>query len=282
MNLVFLSPHHDDAVLSCGGLIARLNECGFIPTVLTVFGGNIICSEASPKYVQGYVSLFDAATPQECIEIRRQEDRLACEVLGAQRQDLPFPDAGFRASGYVDWEAITGKILPEDADLHLQIAQRVDDIAGRDALLFCPLSVGAHVDHRIVRQAGEHLASLKRAVVFYEDFPYCAQGHDVAALTGALMPASVEVEKQMERKLHAITRYASQLDTMGGTGPLRDLAHTYFRRGTANATERYWANPDIVIGSFAPLLLQCARIELADIRSHMSEANGKPATAPLS
>ena len=38
---VFLSPHYDDVVLSCGGTVALLVEQGEPPLVLTIFGGEV-------------------------------------------------------------------------------------------------------------------------------------------------------------------------------------------------------------------------------------------------
>jgi GlcNAc-PI de-N-acetylase len=38
---VFVSPHFDDVVLSCGATVAKLTESGARPTVVTVFGGEI-------------------------------------------------------------------------------------------------------------------------------------------------------------------------------------------------------------------------------------------------
>ena len=39
MTHVFVSPHPDDAALSCGGLIAGLRDLGQAVTILTVFSG---------------------------------------------------------------------------------------------------------------------------------------------------------------------------------------------------------------------------------------------------
>ena len=37
---IFLSPHADDAGLSCGGLIYQLAQAGERPIVITLFGGD--------------------------------------------------------------------------------------------------------------------------------------------------------------------------------------------------------------------------------------------------
>ena len=39
MTHVFISPHPDDAALSCGGLIASLRELGQSVTIISVFSG---------------------------------------------------------------------------------------------------------------------------------------------------------------------------------------------------------------------------------------------------
>ena len=40
MSHVFVSPHPDDAALSCGGLIANLRELGQNVVILSVFTGH--------------------------------------------------------------------------------------------------------------------------------------------------------------------------------------------------------------------------------------------------
>ncbi|HEV8251449.1 MAG TPA: PIG-L family deacetylase [Gaiellaceae bacterium] len=86
--LVVLSPHLDDGVFSLGGTIARASARGTHVKVLTVFG-NDPQSEREP-------SEWDLAcgfgSEGEAVRARREEDRRACDVVGAEPVWLSFRD----------------------------------------------------------------------------------------------------------------------------------------------------------------------------------------------
>ncbi len=48
--LIFLSPHPDDAVLSCGGWIYQLAQDGERPIVITLFGGDRCGGRAALRF----------------------------------------------------------------------------------------------------------------------------------------------------------------------------------------------------------------------------------------
>jgi LmbE family N-acetylglucosaminyl deacetylase len=50
MTHIFVSPHPDDAALSCGGLIASLRELGQSVTILTVYSGGAAAAVAPAQY----------------------------------------------------------------------------------------------------------------------------------------------------------------------------------------------------------------------------------------
>ena len=86
---VVVSPHFDDAVLSVGGLLGRLDR----PTaVFTVHGG--------PPAAGLPVSEWDAdcgfVSPDEAYRSRLAEDARACALLGAQQVALPQADGPYR------------------------------------------------------------------------------------------------------------------------------------------------------------------------------------------
>jgi len=87
-HVVVLSPHFDDAALSLGGTIARATRDRARVDVITVFA-NDPDSEAG-------AGPWDAAcgftTAAEAASVRREEDRHACEFLGAKPLWLPFAD----------------------------------------------------------------------------------------------------------------------------------------------------------------------------------------------
>ncbi len=85
-----VSPHLDDAVLSCADLIATLPA----PTVLTVFAG-VPVDRAQHTPWDAASGFADAG---QAIATRRDEDRRALALLGATPAWLDFCDSQYRAT----------------------------------------------------------------------------------------------------------------------------------------------------------------------------------------
>jgi LmbE family N-acetylglucosaminyl deacetylase len=258
---VFLSPHPDDAALSCGGLIAALRDRGEAVTVVTVFGGPGPLGYLTPYQLEalGFGEARPAPTPAQVMAVRRAEDEAYARFAGAAIEPLQLPDAVFR--GY-------------DSDTALMSPPRPDDPAPVDRLraelarlrperLYVPLSIGGHVDHRQVRRAAIELLSdpaspyLDRTR-FWEDFPYALNtGFErldqldpeiVASLpAGAgLVAEYVEIGAVVDRKLQGLQSYESQLAHLFGDGgdataaAVRARAARVGELGGVGPAERYW------------------------------------------
>ena len=148
-----LSPHLDDAVLSCPGYMQKLRHEGAKVVVATVF------TQADATRAAHY-------------RVRQAEDRRAVRLLGGSAMHLGFLDAPFRSAPYGNFcgivfgrareypwtlAAVTGKLREVIAKL-------------RPEQILAPLAIGNHVDHRLVRDAA--LAAVQDGLLFYEDRPY--------------------------------------------------------------------------------------------------------------
>lgn len=151
---LFLSPHLDDAVLSCPAYMQHLVREGFQVRVATVF------TEAGA----GAAALY---------RNRRAEDRKAARSLGAAVTHLGFPDAPFRSPEYRDFPGIVFGQAPEYPSTCRLVAQKIRQLISsfRPALVVSPLAVGNHIDHRLVRDAALGAAA-PEDLLFYEDRPY--------------------------------------------------------------------------------------------------------------
>jgi len=185
--LVFVSPHLDDAALSCGGLL--LHAARRTPvTVVTIFteGG-------PPPYTlsaRRYLRLVGARDARVLYQQRREEDRAALEPLGITCVHAGLTEALFRRRPEVPPGRWRDRLLPELA--HVYPVYRLQITSGRIAaadagtleqasavvrwlagsgqcLLLAPLGVGGHVDHVLVHAAAARSAP---RVVYYSDFPY--------------------------------------------------------------------------------------------------------------
>jgi LmbE family N-acetylglucosaminyl deacetylase len=90
---VYLSPHLDDAVFSCGGLILRQTNAGDDVQVVTVFTGDPPVGELTPFAYELHRRWGGEGSP---MGLRRAEDLVACGRLGASVVHLGLADAVYR------------------------------------------------------------------------------------------------------------------------------------------------------------------------------------------
>ena len=251
---IYLVPHLDDAVLSCGGLIHRQTEAGEPVLVITVFAGSPSCPELSVFATYLYHAWNLGTNPMEG---RRMEDQRALAFLGAEYRHLEHMDCIYRSAPdgggwlYPMRDDIFGDVHPTELDYGRALARDLGPalpLAG-GTTLYAPLGIGHHVDHQIVRQAACILRRDGYEVRFFEDYPYSAGAGE---LEGALRDApgsnwSSKLEmlssEDMEAKIAAISRYTSQLDLLfGGLTEMRRKTIEFFSSlGTGGGyAERYW------------------------------------------
>lgn len=155
---VFISPHLDDSVFSCGGTIAKLCKEGPV-LVINVF-------TRYDSDVKHYGVVFT--------EERRTEEAKAAEFLGYTSINLDEPDAFFRRPEYRSLSRIFGRPVADDlADLP-RLSSRISEVlAGIDSReLYAPLGIGWHVDHMLCHMAARNIGRDQK-LLFYEDAPYC-------------------------------------------------------------------------------------------------------------
>jgi len=186
LDLVVLSPHLDDAVLSCGGRIAAT----------TAAGGRAL------------------------VAARRAEDDEACRRLGAEPLHWDLADALYRTAAdgaplYPTRHSLYSEPAPGDDATAARLAER---IAGLPAhrLLLAPLAIGGHVDHRLARRAA---ASSGREVAYYEDFPYVEwKWFALERALGGRRGWEAETlpldARLLARRQEAIAAYASQVPAL--------------------------------------------------------------------
>jgi LmbE family N-acetylglucosaminyl deacetylase len=93
--VVVVSPHLDDAVLSLGAAIAAATRTGARVTVLTVLAGD----PGSALEAGQWDRSAGFATLGEAVRARRREDERACELVGARPVWLPYCDEQYPRGG---------------------------------------------------------------------------------------------------------------------------------------------------------------------------------------
>jgi LmbE family N-acetylglucosaminyl deacetylase len=246
---IYLSPHLDDAVLSCGGRIWQQVQAGERVLVVTVFAGapafDVPFSSFAQELHARWGHLADAV-------VRRQEEDVeALALLRADAVHWPYTDCIYRRTPdgsflYASEEALWGKVHPEEQGLVAELATRIAASSSRredasssrredaSSVVYAPLGVGRHVDHRVVRRAAE---ASGQTLVYYEDYPYA---QDRQAVQNAQQGKTWRSELALllsggalEAKVAAVACYRSQLSTFWA-----DEAEMVAAVGAF--TERYW------------------------------------------
>jgi LmbE family N-acetylglucosaminyl deacetylase len=168
---VYLSPHMDDAAISCGGLVWEQIQAGDLVEIWT------ICTGDPPP---GPLSLFAQEiharwqTGSQAASIRRQEDRQSCLELGAAWRHLSIPDCIYRTAAdgahlYASEQALFGDLQPADSILVEAISRDILTHLSEQDILVSPLAIGGHVDHQLTRTAAD---ATGRPLWYYADYPY--------------------------------------------------------------------------------------------------------------
>ncbi|MFT3859507.1 MAG: PIG-L family deacetylase [Aquabacterium sp.] len=199
--MVILSPHLDDAVFSCGHLLAT--HAG--STVVTVFAG----MPGDPDLLCDWDAHCGFHSSQEAVTARRQEDRQALALLAARPVWLDFLDSQYGHS-------------PSPRELADALQQTLSELDPYE--LAIPLGM-FHADHLLVHEAAllaiEGLPQLEQ-VYLYEDVPYRGQPgllqQRLSALATEGLLATPQAEETLQpssRKAAAVAAYASQVRALG-------------------------------------------------------------------
>jgi LmbE family N-acetylglucosaminyl deacetylase len=211
----YLSPHLDDAILSCGGVIHRQVSSGDLVLIASICAGDPP-QELHSAYVEWMHTKWESGAAP--IAVRREEDREACERLGAGYLHLPIADAIYRMGEsnkplYDSDEAIFGPLHPSDEKLIGDLECQLQQACPKDARIYIPMAYGGHVDHCLTRLAA---ANLDRAKAYYRELPYAIRGKQVPeslplpeGREELIWLNSMELAKWAE----AVKDYRSQLST---------------------------------------------------------------------
>ena len=276
---IFFSPHLDDAVLSCGGALDRLTSQGERVHVITVFAGTT--ANTSSAFVRHLHKKWGAQG--DVTRLRRQEDEQALTALGvaniehwdyAEAPDRRAPDGKVMYGTYEDLRSPARK----EKGLVRTLTDRILklEFLSPTTVLYFPLSLGQHIDHRILFEVGSKLSAEGRRIRFYEDFPY-AEKYDRGGCELNWLPLTVSID--VRKKLEAALVYTTQLPGLGGSrSKLEQRLRTFgLRRKSNRVAEQYWERFDgapIPSGNFeqsvAPLRPCTVEPKLSDFRKFLS------------
>lgn len=239
---IYLAPHLDDIVLSCGGMVYQQTQAGERVLVLTLTAGDPTITPFS-AFAEHHHSTW-ALDPAGVVAKRRLEDTKACERIGAEWLHWDLMDAIYRV------HPITGEHLYTNNAELFGLYNRaedpfIDEIAARFTTLpsakqvVSPLTVGYHVDHQITRLAAEKCFG--DGLLYYEDYPYVQwRPSDLDELTdhtwqSQTIPLTPEA---ITARYEGVLAYASQIGMLfGSTSEFRTKLH---QQVALTGGERLW------------------------------------------
>jgi LmbE family N-acetylglucosaminyl deacetylase len=237
MHWVFLSPHFDDAVLSCGGIIWEELRRGSQVSIWTVCAAPPPTGPLSPFAEQLHARW---QTGEQASQPRQREDITSCQLLGAGYRHLGLSDCIYRqgAQGeflYASESSLNGPLHPLDQPWIERLSAELAHTLPARSRLVCPLAFGNHVDHQLTRQAAERLP---RRLWYYADYPYVARqpAQLDELLSSGWQPRHFRVSAQgLAAWQESIAAHASQISTFWpDLNSMREAIQTYW--GLENAT----------------------------------------------
>lgn len=229
----FISPHFDDAILSAGALMM------FLAKYTSVVVVNVFTQSDMPPYTisaRSYLKQCGYSDAKKLYEDRKQEDANALESIADEIINLDFMDALWRKQpkthGLVNYiknvipefghiyptyyfHIAKGKIAKNDAFTLLQLEKELTTaVAG--GFVFCPLGIGNHVDHLIVRTVCEKLSN---PLFYWSDFPY-STGGDNTKLNISDDLQLFTFSHDLEEKKVIIQKYQTQYNALFGNKDL--------------------------------------------------------------
>lgn len=147
---LLLSPHWDDAVLDCWGLLSSERQV----TVVNLFAG-----VPAPGRLAPWDAITGAADSAVRARERIAEDARALARAGRTPVNLPFLDAQYRTA-------------PDAPNLE-EIDRALSAAAPSASRVHVPAGVGGHLDHLLARRYGRMLLRGGLPVTLYADLPYC-------------------------------------------------------------------------------------------------------------
>jgi LmbE family N-acetylglucosaminyl deacetylase len=213
MSHAILSPHFDDAVLSCWHSLEARAEV----TVVNVFTASPPSGTPPPWWDRA----TGATDPVERMRERREEDAAALALVGRSSVELGLLDDQYRKA---------------DTSVH-DVVGRLRLAVDPQAILHAPGAFDGHPDHVLVRDAALELGRLGRPVVLYADLPHAilrgwptwlsrdhkASGPEVAAEWSRVLAATGLPAENLVRRVHA-------LDAQARSRKLRAIAAYHTQR----------------------------------------------------
>ena len=231
---IFLSPHLDDAVLSCAFLLEKLKKLKKKVRVVTVF-----CKASNPPYTdlaKKFMSECGYDNPEELFEVRKKEDIEVAKILNFKYLHLDFIDAACRKSMIPFFvhvypkenQQFSGKLAFEDWLLKRKIRRSLKTLLESlsDTILLAPLGIGGHADHVMMRKIALEMNVNK---LFWEDYPYNKDRRLLEKfMKNQRIKKVLDLSGNYSNKKKYISLYSSQLPSLFPNRHIPEIKERYY------------------------------------------------------
>lgn len=199
--IFLLSPHPDDIALSIGGLVDIYAQQGVECCLVNFFTESDYCLPSFQKV--------------DITKQRAEEDSKFAKLFNLKRINFSLPD-----SSILEHTAQSEKLCcPNDirkSDLKRKLLYSINQFNPKK--IFCPLGIGGHIDHRMVKEVVLDINDVTDKLYFYEDLPYATNYSDqdikdiIKHTTPLkLTPSLIDITSSWSKKEMGILFYRSQI-----------------------------------------------------------------------
>jgi LmbE family N-acetylglucosaminyl deacetylase len=229
---IFISPHLDDVVLSCGGLVWSLTQAGQQVSIWTILAGDPPDEDYSAFARENHAAWGKSGA--EAIAMRRAEDEAACKRLGSAPRHFDLPDVIYRRHPQSGEPVVHNNDelfgLSPEPQMVSRVAALLASEVPPEAKLVLPIGLGGHIDHHLVASAGE---KFHKTAAFYLDYPYILKDYNAAILkAGNLQKIETPLyEDSLAAWQDAVLCYPSQIGGFWRNAEETRLAYRNFMAG---------------------------------------------------
>jgi LmbE family N-acetylglucosaminyl deacetylase len=167
---LLLSPHWDDAVLDCWGVLANGRPLAVV---------NVFAAIPATGRRTAWEEVIGAQDTAERARMRMAEDAAALARSGREAINLPLPGFEQRAAR---------RLGLDDLDRELSGA------IATTSRVYAPAAIGGHADHLLAREYARALRGAGMPVTLYADLPYCTFHGWPAWVSGQQPPQGRDVD----------------------------------------------------------------------------------------
>lgn len=250
--ILVVSPHLDDAVLSCGDLIDKYVKENNTVDVITVFSGkpqkNNVSSAAKKFHDNCFLGI-------DAMKYRKKEDIKAHKLLKCHSLYLNFKECLYRSDKlgfiYPNLDDIYHLEIDREQENIKELSKRLLAIINNYDEIYAPLGLGNHADHLLVNLAINKIRKqLKGKLFFYEEVAYVCyyyrNNNDSNWGKGLKSKIITLSNDNYSNKISAILLYRSQLNILWSdmSQMISDLDTLSFKYNKCKHSMRIWYYED--------------------------------------